>query len=74
MSGCATPAKPIWEAGKIANSSSILPNMADQEGKVYATVKTNTVCVAIAVKNKVEEMAGQVRANLLIDADERPNA
>lgn len=48
--------------------------MADQEGKVYATVKTNTVCVAIAVKNKVEEMAGQVRANLLIDADERPNA
>lgn len=73
LSGCASQ-RPLWEADNIANSSSTILNLTDQKGKIYATVNTNTVRLAITAKNKVEEAAGQVRTKFWIDAEKKPNA
>jgi predicted Zn-dependent protease len=75
LSGCATQQMQTqWDAAKIGNSSSVRVNLADKKGEVLASVKPYEVRVAIAAKNKVEETAGPLRAKLLIDADESPNA
>jgi len=73
LSGCATQ-RPLWEADKIAYSSFSHLNLTDQKGKVYATVKPSDVRVAIAAKNKVESVAGQIHAQFWIDSEEKPNA
>lgn len=73
LSGCATQ-RPQWEADNIANSPSSHLNLTDQKGKVYATVNTESVRVAIAAKNKVEESAGHIRTKFWIDAEKNPNA
>ena len=75
LSGCATQ-KPQtqWDANKIGNSTSTHINLANPKGEVLGEANPKEIRAAIAAKNKIEDIAGSLRANLLIDADERPNA
>lgn len=67
-------AAPFWDANLIANSSSEQLQLKDKDGKVYTSIKTGTVRKIIATKNNVEAAAGSIRAQLWIDAEEKPNA
>lgn len=73
-SACASRPQKLWDASMIANHPQPLVLVKNKpNGKVVAGVRTGDVKNMISIKERVEEAAGELRADLLVADAGEPN-
>lgn len=74
IAGCASPQPEFWKASSLAETPSPIIRLLNKDKEVVGHLERATVQQLLEIKNRIEDVSGSPRAELVIAAGDQPNA